>query len=163
MEHCPCGKEISYTTCCGQFLEGGVLPSTPEELMRSRYTAYTLGHIDYIANTMRSPASDDFDLTSAKEFAERVEWLKLEIVETSQQDQIGFVEFLAHFRQNNKRHMIHEKSEFHLIDAKWYYVDGVTPHVQMPAKVSHVGRNEPCLCGSGKKYKKCCGACCHDC
>ena len=21
----------------------------------------------------------------------------------------------------------------------------------------HVGRNEPCPCGSGKKYKKCCG------
>ena len=25
-------------------------------------------------------------------------------------------------------------------------------------KVAKPGRNDPCLCGSGKKYKKCCGA-----
>ena len=27
-----------------------------------------------------------------------------------------------------------------------------------PAAAPKVGRNEPCPCGSGKKYKKCCGA-----
>ena len=26
-----------------------------------------------------------------------------------------------------------------------------------PAATPHVGRNDPCPCGSGKKYKKCCG------
>jgi uncharacterized protein YecA (UPF0149 family) len=26
-----------------------------------------------------------------------------------------------------------------------------------PVTVSKIGRNEPCPCGSGKKYKKCCG------
>jgi hypothetical protein len=26
-----------------------------------------------------------------------------------------------------------------------------------PARVVKIGRNEPCPCGSGKKYKKCCG------
>ena len=25
-------------------------------------------------------------------------------------------------------------------------------------RVPKVGRNDPCPCGSGKKYKKCCGA-----
>ncbi len=30
------------------------------------------------------------------------------------------------------------------------------PHVA----ASQPGRNDPCPCGSGKKYKKCCGACC---
>lgn len=29
-----------------------------------------------------------------------------------------------------------------------------TPYVRMEKKV---GRNDPCPCGSGKKYKKCCG------
>lgn len=28
---------------------------------------------------------------------------------------------------------------------------------QQPARSEKVGRNEPCPCGSGKKYKKCCG------
>jgi len=27
-----------------------------------------------------------------------------------------------------------------------------------PAMKAKVGRNDPCPCGSGKKYKKCCGA-----
>ena len=26
-----------------------------------------------------------------------------------------------------------------------------------PVRVTKVGRNDPCPCGSGKKYKKCCG------
>lgn len=29
---------------------------------------------------------------------------------------------------------------------------------KMPAVSNKIGRNEPCICGSGKKYKKCCGA-----
>lgn len=159
MQPCPCGKELSYQQCCSQFIDGSTLPQTPEELMRSRYTAYTQANIDYIVKTMLSPAADDFDPASAKEFAKRCEWLKLEIFETSQQNTIGFVEFLAHFSQNKKRHVIHEKSEFHLMDGKWYYVDGTTPPRHMPVTVSHIGRNESCLCGSGKKYKKCCGSC----
>ncbi len=32
-------------------------------------------------------------------------------------------------------------------------------HPQQPVTAeTKVGRNEPCPCGSGKKYKKCCGA-----
>jgi preprotein translocase subunit SecA len=28
---------------------------------------------------------------------------------------------------------------------------------QQPIKSRKVGRNEPCPCGSGKKFKQCCG------
>jgi preprotein translocase subunit SecA len=36
------------------------------------------------------------------------------------------------------------------------------PEIQLPKvtirrEVPKVGRNEPCPCGSGKKYKQCCG------
>lgn len=30
--------------------------------------------------------------------------------------------------------------------------------IQAPVRVVQIGRNDPCPCGSGKKYKKCCGA-----
>jgi uncharacterized protein YecA (UPF0149 family) len=30
-------------------------------------------------------------------------------------------------------------------------------HRSSAARTAKVGRNEPCPCGSGKKYKKCCG------
>ena len=49
----------------------------------------------------------------------------------------------------------HEISEFHLIDNKWYYVDGKKPAIQEPT-TAKIGRNDSCPCGSGKKYKKCC-------
>jgi uncharacterized protein YecA (UPF0149 family) len=29
---------------------------------------------------------------------------------------------------------------------------------EAPVRSDKVGRNEPCPCGSGRKYKKCCGA-----
>ena len=29
--------------------------------------------------------------------------------------------------------------------------------IQAATKPKKVGRNDPCPCGSGKKYKKCCG------
>ena len=34
---------------------------------------------------------------------------------------------------------------------------GHIPPSPFPAPVAKVGRNDPCPCGSGKKYKKCCG------
>lgn len=32
------------------------------------------------------------------------------------------------------------------------------PHAEVARRAAKVGRNDPCPCGSGKKYKKCCGA-----
>jgi len=32
--------------------------------------------------------------------------------------------------------------------------DGSSQPIEKPKKI---GRNDPCPCGSGKKYKKCCG------
>ncbi len=43
-----------------------------------------------------------------------------------------------------------------LRDIRRYWHDGYAPRV--PVRSHKVGRNEPCPCGSGRKYKKCCGA-----
>jgi SEC-C motif-containing protein len=157
MRPCPCGLDKNYPECCGAFIDGGQSPSTPEQLMRSRYTAYTQANVDYIASSMKPPASNNFNPTSTREFAERAQWKKLDVLETSTYETKGFVEFFAHFMMNDKKHIIHEKSEFHLLDGKWYYVDGIDPKRQLPISTMRVTRNEPCLCGSGQKYKRCCG------
>jgi SEC-C motif-containing protein len=160
MENCPCGTEQSYLQCCGKFIMGNTTPSTPEELMRSRYTAYTLANVDYIATTMKAPANKDFDPETAREWAEQVTWLKCEIVHTKQESQDkGFVEFLAHYADEDKRYILHEISEFHFEDGRWYYVDGrgsdckSIPQQNKPSP----NRNDPCACGSNVKFKKCCG------
>lgn len=157
MEHCACGSLQRYSDCCGRFIDGKEWPSTPEELMRSRYTAYTRINIDYIARTMKPPAADHFDPEGARQWAESIQWIKLEVISRSHRDSVGYVEFLAYFNQNKKRHALHEQSEFHREQGIWYYVDGKAPKEVSSVKTSHIGRNERCPCGSGKKYKKCCG------
>lgn len=157
MKPCACGSKKDYAICCQPFIDGNKLPPTPEALMRSRYTAYTQKNIDYIAKTMASPASDGFKAEEAKTWADQCEWLKLEVIEASYNQLTGFVEFIVHFNYLKHRQMIHEKSEFHLIDSKWVYVNGTSPQIKQSPQVKQLGRNEPCLCGSGKKYKKCCG------
>jgi SEC-C motif-containing protein len=158
MQHCHCNSGILFDDCCGIFIKGAKLPICPEELMRSRYTAYTLGNIDYIANTMRPPASDNFDRISAANWAKNLTWIKLEVIKSYREADRGFVEFLAYFEDAHKQHVMHELSEFHLLEGRWFYVIGYEPKAKhaLTEKLM-IGRNEPCHCGSDKKFKKCCG------
>lgn len=157
MENCVCGSQKNYADCCGRFINGQQFPATPEELMRSRYTAYTQINLDYIAHTMKSPAADDFDPVSMRQWEEKIEWISLEILATTVNADQGWVEFLAYFYEDKQKQVIHELSEFHRIDGKWYYIDGKQPKQRPVVAETLVGRNDPCPCDSGKKYKKCCG------
>lgn len=157
MNLCPCGSTTEYTLCCGRFIDASEASQTPEQLMRSRYTAYTQANMDYILQTMKPPAANEFEPNSSRKWAQQSEWLGLNIVKTATEGDKGWVEFIALFNLQKEKHVLHELSEFHRVDGRWYYVDGETPESRKPVKVSHIGRNDPCSCGSGKKYKKCCG------
>ncbi|WP_252507484.1 YchJ family metal-binding protein, partial [Escherichia coli] len=78
------------------------------------------------------------------------EWLGLTVFEHCWQDadNIGFVSFVARFTEGGKTGAIIERSRFLKENGQWYYIDGTRPQF---------GRNDPCPCGSGKKFKKCCG------
>lgn len=152
---CACNSNRTYNNCCEPYLLGKNFPDTPEALMRSRYTAYTYANIDYIQETMRGPALTNFNPEATRQWASQVQWLDLKILSApavAPKANIGFVEFIASFAQQNHRHIIHEHSEFHRLDGRWYYINGRTPKVS---------RNSPCPCGSGKKFKQCCNNCCH--
>jgi SEC-C motif-containing protein len=119
--------------------------------MRSRYSAYHQHQFDYIADTMRPPASDHFDVEDAKNSELDMQWVKLEVVKSTRDT----VEFRAHYLLDGQDYVLHEISEFKQINGKWYYVNGT--HSDNKSNTSKVGRNDPCPCNSGKKYKKCCG------
>lgn len=144
-KNCPCGSPQPLENCCGRYISGEATAPTPETLMRSRYTAYTQGDTQYIANTQIGPAGKGFDPSASKTWAEQVQWQGLEVFGGEEKDDSGFVAFKAHFTQNEQTQIIFEKSEFRKTDGKWYYFDAVK-----------VSRNDPCPCSSGKKYKKCC-------
>ena len=128
MKYCPCGSKNRYLDCCGAYILKRAVAPTPEALMRSRYTAYVEGKIDYIQKTMKGPALLNFDKKSAKE---KVEWLGLEVVSSlidSTDPSIGYVEFKAKYRKDNQEYCIHENSKFNKMDGKWYYISGEFIH-----------------------------------
>lgn len=124
MKLCPCCSEQLFANCCEPYLAGTEFPATPEALMRSRYSAYSLANTNYIADTMRSPAADHFDIEDAREWAASVTWIKLKVKRAFLENGKGFVEFEAYYEDDKQKHTLHELSEFHLIDNRWFYVNG---------------------------------------
>lgn len=122
---CPCGSGQAYAACCGVFHAGTPAP-TAELLMRSRYCAYALQKLDYLFAThhpQKRPASPE----SLREWAEKAEFIGLEILQTSlggPEDKIGKVEFRAHYQENGRRQMMQEVSRFRRYQGNWVYYDG---------------------------------------
>lgn len=147
---CPCGSARPFDACCGPLLAGRVPADSAETLMRSRYSAYTCRDAAYLLHTWHTqtrPASMDFSDDDS-------EWLGLTILRREQggeRDSVGSVEFVARYRQRGVLRQLHERSRFARENRAWRYLEGdILPALQP-------GRNEPCWCGSGQKFKKCCG------
>lgn len=161
MSKCPCGSELTYAECCEPAHRGTEPSKTAEALMRSRYCAYVKGEIAYLGNSLHPDHRDDWSEKDTKHWAESSDWISLDIMNTEkglEDDDEGLVEFAATFMEGRQKSCHHEISRFQKVDGQWYYVDGMTPKpVTYRKETPKVGRNEPCPCGSGKKYKKCCG------
>ena len=128
--------------------------------MRARYAAFTEAAIEYIEKTTDPSVRESFDRNGTTEWAKNSEWLGLEIVrseEGGEKDSKGLVEFIARYKYDGVERAHHERAEFKKRDGQWFFLDGKL--VQEPVRAGEkIGRNDPCTCGSGKKYKKCCGA-----
>ena len=150
---CYCGSAMAFLTCCAPFLQGEALPETAEQLMRSRYSAYVSMAIDYLADTVSIYKKAEHRPEAIRGWAESVDWKRLELLGTSDvSENEGTVEFRAWYIDAGGLQCLQENSVFYREQGKWKYSHGS----QSTAKPK-VGRNEPCPCGSGKKYKKCCG------
>lgn len=157
---CPCQSGVKYSHCCEPLIKGKKQAETAEQLMRARYTAYTQIQMDFIEQTHDPKTSQDIDMQGSREWAQTTNWDGLEIIETAQggvDDEVGTVEFKATFLTEEGPQIHHELSQFHKRDGVWYYSDSSQPSQTVVRASPKVGRNDPCPCGSGKKYKKCCG------
>jgi SEC-C motif domain protein len=157
---CPCGSGKPFEFCCGALIAGRPAP-TAEALMRSRYSAFVVGDLDYLQRTSAGEAALKFNRAELALSLPDTEWLGLEISDTEaglENDVRGSVTFTARFRENGRLHVQGERSEFRRIGGAWRYVSGEVDAGSRGATTARVGRNDPCPCGSGKKYKKCHGA-----
>ncbi len=162
MEMCPCGSGRTYEDCCGPLIKGASPAVTAEQLMRSRYSAYVKVETDYLFETTHPGHRQGYDHKGTRVWAENSRWDGLEVLSATAGgpgDDEGDVEFIARYRDKDLRKQHHEIAHFRKKSGRWYFTEGSAvapkPIVRSEPKT---GRNDPCPCGSGKKYKKCCGA-----
>jgi SEC-C motif-containing protein len=124
---CPCGSRKSLDKCCLPIIKGEKDAETAEQLMRSRYTAFTLAEIDYLIKSHHPKTRNIKQKKELKKWAQSVSWVGLTILGKEKgyiNDVNGTVEFRAVFLENGKPESIHEKSAFIRENNKWFYVDG---------------------------------------
>ena len=162
--NCYCGNKKNFERCCELFIEGKLLAKTPEELMRSRYSAYATSNAKYIYQTYANKSRKNQSFNEIKDWAEQTQWIKLKIIctnkdkesnysSTNDQNILPFVEFCAFYIHDKTFFQMREKSRFTFESNQWRYLDGdITEHTEItPPK-----RNEPCFCQSNIKFKNCC-------
>jgi len=158
---CHCGSDIPFEACCAPIIAGKTQAATAEALMRSRYSAYVTGDVEHLGRTLDSSGRSSFDPESARRWAESAEWKGLEIVSVERggvDDTDGVVEFKARYVVDEQLLEHHERATFKKSGKLWEFADGrVIGRDPYRREEPKVGRNDPCSCGSGKKYKKCCG------
>lgn len=158
-EKCPCCSGKLYSECCEPVISGTRKAETPEEVMRARYSAYAKVQVDYLMESTAPDQRETIDKQEMRSWAERSKWLGLEIISApAPEGTKGEVEFIARYEDQGTPLEHHELAEFRKINGDWYFQDGQLvkqkPYIRAAAKIE---RNAPCPCGSGKKYKKCCG------
>jgi len=121
---CPCGSGISPAQCCQPIINGQQPAQTALALMRSRYTAYTLGDEAYLLETWHSSTRPErLDLSDNPQ-----QWLRLKIIHTElgePGDDEGVVEFLAVYKVNGRAERLQERSRFCRENGAWRYLDGM--------------------------------------
>jgi len=151
---CPCGSDADYEDCCGPCHQSPLKAPTAEALMRARYSAYAMGNRDFVLQTWHPdtrPAQLDLEANNV--------WKGLvihKIINGGPNDTEGMVEFTAMLVSSGTPAQIRERSQFLRGPMGWQYVDGELAR-EVPVKKEKIPRNAPCPCGSGKKFKRCCG------
>ncbi len=150
MAPCPCGSERPLGDCCGVFHAGTPAPDA-ERLMRSRYSAYVLGLIDYLVTTTVPAQQGQLNREALTAWSLGSRWQGLQVLEhrpeTGDPDHAR-VSFVARWEDGRGAHRHEERSGFVQREGRWYFLD--------PTVRPLPGRNDACLCGSGAKFKKCC-------
>ncbi|WP_339651348.1 YchJ family protein [Halopseudomonas pelagia] len=148
---CPCGTGKQYHECC-QPLHTDAPALDAEQLMRSRYSAYALGLVDYLVSSTLPAQQSLLDYQAMAQWSSTSTWLGLDVEAAppvDQHAQRAQVTFAAHWADpDGQRHSHRECSDFVRKQDRWFFID--------PNHPIQAGRNDPCPCGSGKKFKQCC-------
>jgi SEC-C motif-containing protein len=149
---CYCGSKRLFSDCCLPYIQGLKTAPDAEALMRSRYSAYATGAMDYILSTYAKVQRNKLSLQDLQ--GDDTHWCKLDVLKAKNKGDKAQVEFCAYSQQGSNYFLLHELSDFCKEDRQWRYVQG---HIYADSGAYAQKRNDPCLCNSGLKFKKCCG------
>ncbi len=123
---CPCSSTKLYADCCGLYHSGKERPGSAEALMRSRYSAYATGEIEYLLKTIPLIERRNFDIKAAKQWSEESEWTGLEILSSkeSKDGKRTTIEFKAKFKIKDEEHVHAERAYFEKTQGRWFFLDG---------------------------------------
>lgn len=155
---CPCGSGKTFGECCQPLLAQTRVAANAEELMRSRFTAHVLRDYRHLHLTDLETARKPYVEENAA--GQEPAWSRLVIHahEPGPKPDTALVDFSAYYQTGDTEQALHEKAEFVRVNGNWFYTRAVRmgpPPVRSTGP--KIGRNDPCPCGSGKKYKHCCG------
>jgi|TARA_B100000795_G_C22805885_1_gene444851 SEC-C motif-containing protein len=121
---CPCGKYRAYKACCGKIHIHITEAVSAEDLMRSRYSAFTMGMGIYLNESHCISTRNELEINNIEKWAKSVKWIRLEILNSTLgtlNDLEGTVEFKAYFKEGLINKVIHENSKFIKTDNIWFY------------------------------------------
>lgn len=160
-KNCPCTSGKTYGNCCQPIQTEKAKAKTAEDLLRARYTSFVTGHIDFILATHHSSTSHDVNREEITTWSKDSEWKGLDVLQKEAgeaTDETGTIVFHAKYALEGKDQDHYEKSTFEKENGEWKFLDAMPlrngPYVREEPKI---GRNDPCHCGNGKKFKKCHG------
>ena len=160
-DSCPCKSGKTFGECCAPIIAGEKKAPTAEALMRARYSSYVSGDVQFLRKSSTKEVQKEFDERASKAWSRSAKWHGLEIISTEKGqvgDDTGVVEFRALYTANGEFCNHHEVSTFVREAGDWLFADGnLVGEEPIKREEPKIGRNDPCPCGSGKKYKKCCG------
>ena len=152
-KRCPCGSKQFFEQCCQLVIDDPRGAAVPEQLMRARYSAYALGSYgQFLYDSWHETARASVSVAALDTLGNQ--WHRLRLLQSDTDagnPDRGWVTFMAFFTVDGQPEVMHERSEFLREQGVWYYASGVQFDTQIPS------RKSPCLCGSGKPFKRCCG------
>jgi SEC-C motif-containing protein len=152
---CGCGSGRPGASCCTPIIAGERPAESAKQLMRSRFVAYASGQIDYLLASWHSSSCPPQLQLPTDLCWRRLQVLSTEPAGSSADADSAWVEFRAVYQQQGMVGFMHERSRFVREDGAWRYIDG-EPFSSEPVALNTLKRNDPCFCGSGSKFKKCC-------
>ncbi|XOV78302.1 MAG: YchJ family protein [Aestuariibacter sp.] len=151
---CYCCSGVEFEHCCAPLLAKDIPAPNAQSLMRSRYSAFCTNNAEYIWATYGSQQRGSLSVQDVAQSNTLCTWLGLRIVDAQSHDiDKAEVEFCAYYQEQKNIFQLHERSQFEKQEGEWRYTTGKILPDSGAIKVS---RNDPCLCQSGKKFKKCC-------